>query len=228
MQDKRTTYLILAILVVAGLVYGFISYDKQQAVPQISSFTECLEAGYPVMESYPRQCAVPDGETFTEELPVMSEAEARVIAENSCIKSGESLSSGYYNENSQTWWFDANLNASPAGCGPACVVSADTKTAEINWRCTGAIVDPNPIACGIENCHGLDIVCGPNVPEACTMMYMAGDNCRQFASCEILDGTCQMAPSSEFENCKACVEDCESDFAEDPTELFACESSCAA
>ena len=53
------------------------------------------------------------------------------------IKGGESLAPGYYNENSKTWWFDANLNATQAGCNPACVVSEDTGQAEINWRCTG-------------------------------------------------------------------------------------------
>lgn len=69
----------------------------------------------------------------------LSEMQARVIAEKSCIKGGESLAPGYYNENSKTWWFDANLNATQPGCNPACVVSEETKTAEINWRCTGLI-----------------------------------------------------------------------------------------
>ncbi|MFZ2970791.1 MAG: hypothetical protein WA063_06605 [Minisyncoccia bacterium] len=69
-----------------------------------------------------------------------TESEARVIAEKSCIKGGESLVPGYYNENSKTWWFDANLNSTREGCNPACVVSEETETAEINWRCTGLIV----------------------------------------------------------------------------------------
>lgn len=68
---------------------------------------------------------------------LMSEAEARVIAEKSCIKGGEVLAAGIYNENSKTWWYDANLNATREGCNPACVVSEETRTAEINWRCTG-------------------------------------------------------------------------------------------
>lgn len=72
----------------------------------------------------------------------LSESQARVIAESTCIKGGESLSPGYYNENSKTWWFDANLNATKEGCNPACVVSEESKTAEINWRCTG-LIDPN-------------------------------------------------------------------------------------
>lgn len=69
-----------------------------------------------------------------------TELEARSIAEKICIKGGESLAPGYYNENSKTWWFDANLNATQPGCNPACVVSEDTKTAEINWRCTGLVL----------------------------------------------------------------------------------------
>ena len=69
----------------------------------------------------------------------MTEAEAQKIAETTCIKGGESLTPGSYNENSKTWWFDANLNATKPGCTPACVVSEETKTAEINWRCTGLI-----------------------------------------------------------------------------------------
>ena len=75
----------------------------------------------------------------------MTETDARSIAVSTCIKGGDSLatSTGLYNENSKTWWFDANLNATKPGCNPACVVSEETKTAEINWRCTGLIVPKN-------------------------------------------------------------------------------------
>ena len=69
----------------------------------------------------------------------LSEVEALAIAKVSCIKGGGTLGSGMYNENSQTWWFDANFNSKRKGCNPACVVSEKTKTAEINWRCTGLI-----------------------------------------------------------------------------------------
>jgi hypothetical protein len=37
-------------------------------VANISSFDQCVNAGYPVLESYPRQCQVPGGQTFTENL----------------------------------------------------------------------------------------------------------------------------------------------------------------
>jgi hypothetical protein len=37
-------------------------------VANISNYEQCVDAGYPVMESYPRQCQVPAGQTFTENL----------------------------------------------------------------------------------------------------------------------------------------------------------------
>lgn len=158
----------------------------------------------------------------------LTEAEAQIIAEQTCIKGGESLAPGIYNENSKTWWFDANLNATREGCNPACVVSEETKTAEINWRCTGLITPTEPTTgkCGIENCHGMDIVCGPNVAEICTEIYMAGDNCRQYASCQNIDGQCQLVKSAKFDACKTCMEKCTADHTDDPTGFFQCENKC--
>ncbi|OGX08273.1 MAG: hypothetical protein A2Z88_04905 [Omnitrophica WOR_2 bacterium GWA2_47_8] len=78
-------------------------------------------------------------DSIKEKVFSLTENDARAIAERICIKGGEALSKGYYNENSRTWWFDANLNATQPGCTPACVVSEETLIAEVNWRCTGAI-----------------------------------------------------------------------------------------
>ncbi|HPN67254.1 MAG TPA: hypothetical protein PLZ62_01210 [bacterium] len=74
---------------------------------------------------------------------VMTEEQARKIAEQTCIKGGEALGLGSYNPNSKTWWFDANLNSVREGCNPACVVSEETEKAEINWRCTGLKTEEN-------------------------------------------------------------------------------------
>jgi len=81
--------------------------------------------------------------------------------------------------------------------------------------------------CGIENCYGLDITCGPNIPEACTMLYMAGDNCRQFAVCAVMDGQCRQVISTKFNDCKNCVQKCEQNFKNDQIKFFECESGCA-
>jgi hypothetical protein len=36
--------------------------------PLVNTFEECLNAGYSVMESYPRQCKTPDGRLYAEEI----------------------------------------------------------------------------------------------------------------------------------------------------------------
>ena len=66
--------------------------------------------------------------------------EARLIASASqCSEKGTVNSGGAYNSNSKTWWFNLEVKDEfkQEGCNPACVVSGKTKTAEINWRCTG-------------------------------------------------------------------------------------------
>ena len=63
--------------------------------------------------------------------------------------------------------------------------------------------------CGMENCHGLDITCGPNIPEICDYSYGVRDSCREYASCQKIDGKCQLVKTGQFDSCKSCVEKCE-------------------
>jgi len=79
----------------------------------------------------------------------LTQAEAIVIAGSSdCTGVGALSDDVYYNENSHTWWID--LERMPElendGCNPACVVSEETKTAEVNWRCTGLIPPESSIS----------------------------------------------------------------------------------
>ena len=123
--------LIIIVLAVAGL-YRF-NLDKQNNSVACTMEAKLCPDGSAVGRSGPNCefAACPEVKSL------LTEAHARVIAEKQCIKGAESLGTGIYNENTKTWWYDANLNATQAGCNPACVVSEETSTAEINWRCTG-------------------------------------------------------------------------------------------
>jgi len=66
-------YAILAVLIVA------IACN-----PVPASFEECADAGYPIMESYPRKCAV-DGKTFVEELAPPEEKPYFVVCNSDLI-----------------------------------------------------------------------------------------------------------------------------------------------
>lgn len=79
--------------------------------------------------------------------------------------------------------------------------------------------------CEIENCHGLEIECGPNLAEICTMEYEMGDSCRQYARCGYIDGKCQPVLGEEFEKCKRCVKKCIDKFG-DTVQALECEADC--
>lgn len=66
-MKKILIYLVL----VATALGGFLYMNKKYGGPnleEIKSFEDCVNAGYPVMESYPRQCRVPDGRVYAEEI----------------------------------------------------------------------------------------------------------------------------------------------------------------
>lgn len=67
----------------------------------------------------------------------MTETEVRQIAESACGSIGNLTGEMSYNPNSKTYWID--LDTVRPGCSPACVVFEQDRTAEVNWRCTGAI-----------------------------------------------------------------------------------------
>src|SRR3989344_7677156 len=62
--------------------------------------------------------------------------------------------------------------------------------------------------CGIQECHGLDVTCGANVPDACTELYALGDRCRKYLSCVRDSSGCNLVKTLDFEKCRQCVEKC--------------------
>lgn len=72
----------------------------------------------------------------------MTQQEAYDIASKSvCMQNGTISEEGSFNENSDTWWFEMETHNGALNCNPACVVYSQNRSAEINWRCTGAIVE---------------------------------------------------------------------------------------
>jgi eight-cysteine-cluster-containing protein len=70
MLKKIILFSLLILLVLT--IYLFLNKEDSDFV-EITNFEDCVSAGYPVMESYPRQCSVPDGGHFVEEFPAVEE-----------------------------------------------------------------------------------------------------------------------------------------------------------
>jgi hypothetical protein len=83
-----------------------------------------------------------------------------------------------------------------------------------------------PAACGLTSCHGMDLACGTNPPEVCTMEYRIGDRCRAQASCDTSGGGCTLVAGPKFTACKTCVEQCMIAAGPDSLAAFSCEEKC--
>lgn len=66
-MNKKLVYSIIGIVIIVVAASGTWLYFKTSR-PEVKNFDECIKAGYPVMESYPRQCKTPGGEIFTEDI----------------------------------------------------------------------------------------------------------------------------------------------------------------
>jgi hypothetical protein len=99
------TWLKIAILVIVALVVLYlVPWSKQ---PEVNDFQACIDAGYPVMESFPRQCKTPDGRTFTEQIVegdvVISFPRPGEVVLSPLLVSGKARGN---------WFFEANLPVS--------------------------------------------------------------------------------------------------------------------
>lgn len=68
---KKTTLLITVLLLISLVLVGATCDKKdlgEEEKEEIANFEECITAGYPTMESYPKQCKTPAGKTFTEDI----------------------------------------------------------------------------------------------------------------------------------------------------------------
>jgi hypothetical protein len=65
MKTQISKYLLVLIPLVLIYTYFYVKNNSVTPASDISTFEECAAAGYPIMESYPEQCHVPGGSTYT-------------------------------------------------------------------------------------------------------------------------------------------------------------------
>jgi|GEM_PF-4531594 len=57
---------------------------------------------------------------------------------------------------------------------------------------------------------GFDISCGRRIPRYNEFVW--GDECKQFARCEINRGACQLVKTPTYDECKTCIERCDIEY----------------
>lgn len=99
-------------LVLLVAVIGLGAYIVSRPAATIASFEDCVAAGNPVMESWPRQCRTADGRLFVEELntatstdsvPRIAQPQPNMVVTSPLVVAGEAPGN---------WFFEASLPVS--------------------------------------------------------------------------------------------------------------------
>lgn len=112
---NKTSIITGAVLLILIAWFGFSYYRSRNVMPvvAITSFTECEKAGYPIMESYPRQCKTTDGKTYIEQIAIKatySNATKDLIVVDSPLP-GQSVTKTFSvtGKARGTWYFEASF-----------------------------------------------------------------------------------------------------------------------
>jgi len=111
---KKNILLSLIIIVIFGVIFYFATQRKIEApsvVSGISTFEECVAAGYPVQESYPERCTTPDGKTFTRDIGNELEKSDLIVIETP--RPGQTISNPVVIKGKArgNWYFEASFPA---------------------------------------------------------------------------------------------------------------------
>jgi len=131
--------LIITIVIIIAAGFWFFGKDGEvQAPTTVINFIECMEAGNPIMESYPRQCATEDGQSFTEyignelekiDLIRLSSPRPNDIIESPLVITGEAR--GY-------WFFEASFPVSLTNWD-GLIIAEGIATAKGEWMTEGFV-----------------------------------------------------------------------------------------
>lgn len=106
--------ILLIILIITGGAFGLWYKNSKKSIiftptSQIKSFDDCITAGYPVAESYPRQCSTPDGKSFSENIGNILEKQDLIRVLN--ITPGDTIESPLLitGEARGNWFFEASF-----------------------------------------------------------------------------------------------------------------------
>lgn len=122
MKTMKRSLLILfsVLLLLAGLILLWPK-ETDRTVPEpptpspgtdysgVTDFTECVDAGLPVMESYPRQCATPDGRSFTEDIGNMFEKAGLIFVDSLSPNDAVTSPLTVTGEARGYWYFEASF-----------------------------------------------------------------------------------------------------------------------
>lgn len=111
---KKNILLSLIVITVLGGMFYFVSKKNSNPpieVSGVSTFEECVAAGYPLQESYPERCTTPDGTIFTRDIGNELEKSDLIVIETP--RPGQTISNPVVIQGKArgNWYFEASFPA---------------------------------------------------------------------------------------------------------------------
>ncbi|OHA26750.1 MAG: hypothetical protein A3C06_01225 [Candidatus Taylorbacteria bacterium RIFCSPHIGHO2_02_FULL_46_13] len=107
-MKKIIIFVVLVVVCILG--WYALKHYTTRTISSITTFEECAQAGYPIMESYPRQCRTPDGRNFVEQISVATSTLSDLIVVDS-PKPGATVKSPIHISGKArgNWYFEASF-----------------------------------------------------------------------------------------------------------------------
>ena len=70
-MKRKIFFLVILLSVFVSCFYLF--KKEKKTIKTVDSFEECVEEGYPILQTYPETCQTPDGRIFEKEVDEMDE-----------------------------------------------------------------------------------------------------------------------------------------------------------
>ncbi len=100
--------IVLGVILAVGSVFYYVN-NKKPIQSVVTSFEDCVSAGYPVLESYPEQCKTSDGKSFTRDIG--NELELRNLIQVSNPRPNQKITSSLSISGQAVgnWFFEASF-----------------------------------------------------------------------------------------------------------------------
>lgn len=68
-MNKKFIFIVMVIVILVIVAFSLAYLINQKSISKVTNFEQCARLGFPIMESYPRQCRA-GGKTFIEDINV--------------------------------------------------------------------------------------------------------------------------------------------------------------
>lgn len=108
---KKIIIGISLLIIIGASMFLYRESKKNELVRSIQSFTGCVAAGFPVMESFPARCITPDGRSFTQDIDYETEYRDLIVVDYPRSNVLVSSPLNIFGKARGQWYFEGSFTA---------------------------------------------------------------------------------------------------------------------